>query len=397
MNGGGMMSMDSIKPIDPQLCTGGFSSPIKCAYYGGCPPGLVCDYKTSTCCPMLMALNEAKQHHSTSRRNYHHHPARYHQFSNYNSNNGNYLNTNSNGNNYFHRMQMMQRYPNYMTDNDMSQMRPRTRMSSYPCSNCEESQPYYSMSPMSSLGSANSIGSSLGSTVCPDGTQAAGGCVNGQCGFGFMCNQGLCCTNSSQTPRCLDGSQAIGACMQGRCGENYLCTTGKHLLPGYLLCPVGTTAIGPCVNGVCPVGYACINNQCCGPPSAANSSSLLTTCSQIDSNGPCLADNTCPDPGFNCDITNGWCCPNIAGDPVGPCIRGEGGVRLCPDGYACSGPEGGQCYRLETGTCAPQDQFGPCNPTEPKCPPGYTCQGGFCCADNATTYRRRKRSMLLAT
>lgn len=50
--------------------------------------------------------------------------------------------------------------------------------------------------------------------------------------------------------------------------------------------------------------------------------------------------------GFLCDMTNQWCCPNIVGDPVGPCIRGEGNTRLCPDGYACSGPEGGQCYRL---------------------------------------------------
>lgn len=55
--------------------------------------------------------------------------------------------------------------------------------------------------------------------VCPDGTQAAGACVNGLCGTGFTCNQGLCCADSSQTPRCLDGSQAIGACIQGSCGN----------------------------------------------------------------------------------------------------------------------------------------------------------------------------------
>lgn len=84
------------------------------------------------------------------------------------------------------------------------------------------------------------------------------------------------------------------------------------------------------VNSVCPVGYACINNQCCGPPSAANSINSLITCSQLDSNGPCLSDNTCPEPGFNCDLTNQWCCPNIVGDPIGPCIRGEGNTRLCP-------------------------------------------------------------------
>lgn len=67
--------------------------------------------------------------------------------------------------------------------------------------------------------------------VCPDGTQAAGACVNNQCGTGFICNQGLCCANSAQTPRCLDGSQAIGACIQGNCGTGYSCTTGNICCP----------------------------------------------------------------------------------------------------------------------------------------------------------------------
>jgi hypothetical protein len=96
-------------------------------------------------------------------------------------------------------------------------------------------------------------------------------------------------------------------------------------------------------------------------------------------------------------MNNNWCCPNISGDPVGPCIRGEGNARLCPDGYTCVGPDSGQCYKLETGTCAPEDQFGPCNPTNPQCPPGYTCIGGFCCANERTagaSYQRRKRSIL---
>lgn len=169
-------------------------------------------------------------------------------------------------------------------------------------------------------------------------------------------------------------------------------------------CPAGTTSIGPCVNGICPQGFSCVNDQCCGPPSLSNST--IITCPQTDSNGPCSADSTCPDPGFQCDVTNQWCCPNIAGDPVGPCIRGEGGARLCPDGmlsrsiilnvagYACSGADAGQCYRLDTGTCAAQDQFGPCSTTEPRCPNGYTCIGGFCCSDNAGNYWRRKRSFL---
>lgn len=107
-----------------ELCAGGFSSTIKCAY-GGCPPGLVCDYKTNLCCPMLLPIQENKHH---ARRNYHHyHPARFHQFQNY----GNYLPTNNNNNNnnymsnansYYPRMSFMHRYPNYMNniDNDIS-------------------------------------------------------------------------------------------------------------------------------------------------------------------------------------------------------------------------------------------------------------------------------------
>lgn len=54
------------------------------------------------------------------------------------------------------------------------------------------------------------------------------------CGTGFTCNQGLCCADSSQTPRCLDGSQAIGACIQGSCGTSYACTTGNICCPSTL-------------------------------------------------------------------------------------------------------------------------------------------------------------------
>lgn len=191
--------------------------------------------------------------------------------------------------------------------------------------------------------------------MCPDGTQAAGACVNNQCGTGFICNQGLCCANSAQTPRCLDGSQAIGACIQGNCGTGYSCTTGNICCPStincksytiyffnitfiqktvknnfpFTACPNGQTSIGQCVNGHCPIGFTCINNQCCGTAPASNG----VTCPREDSRGPCSTDNTCPEPGTECDTTNLWCCPRVQGDPVGPCIQGEGGHRLCPDGF----------------------------------------------------------------
>lgn len=71
----------------------------------------------------------------------------------------------------------------------------------------------------------------FGFLVCPDGTQAAGACVSGQCGAGFSCSNGLCCGSTSQTPKCLDGSEAIGACINCKCGTGYTCTTGNLCCP----------------------------------------------------------------------------------------------------------------------------------------------------------------------
>ncbi|CAD5215868.1 unnamed protein product [Bursaphelenchus okinawaensis] len=448
-------SMFDSPKLDTSVCIGGFTSSIKCGAYNNCPPGLLCEKGIKYCCPMMLPMETKTQrplfHHyrntptpyNNQQSSYYNGPSPMHSYGPLNS----YSGVSYNNINY---PRMMHRYNNYfsnMNEGLVSNYRPRSRAwSSYPCNSINDNcGGYYnnygnslsngyegisgSFGPMSSLGSTTSENAVEGcpqgndggscvqgrcdsgyqcnrnnvccqtevpATVCPDGTQAAGGCVNGQCGFGFTCNQGLCCTNTSQTPRCLDGSQAIGACIGGKCGDGYACTTGNICCPSNMNgCPAGTASIGPCVNGVCPNGFTCTNDQCCGPPNLANSTNTLIQCPQTDSNGPCSSEGTCADPGFQCDVTNQWCCPNIAGDPVGPCIRGEGGTRLCPDGYACSGADAGQCYRLDTGTCAPIDQYGPCSPTEPRCPNGYTCIGGFCCNDNAPpTYLRKKRSHL---
>uniref|UniRef100_A0A1I7SSX3 Ubiquitin-fold modifier-conjugating enzyme 1 n=1 Tax=Bursaphelenchus xylophilus TaxID=6326 RepID=A0A1I7SSX3_BURXY len=441
---------DSAKP-DTSMCIGGFTSSIRCGAYDNCPPGLLCEQGIKFCCPMILPV-ESKPTRRPLFHNYRNTATPYNSqpsFYNMPSTMSSYGPINSYSGlsyNNINYPRMMHRYNNYfnnMNEGLISNYRPRNRIwSSYPCNANTDNCGYYnnygtsngyegisgSFGPMSSLGTGtteNNVdgcaqGTEGGScvqgrcdsgyqcnrnnvccqtevpaTVCPDGTQAAGGCVNGQCGFGFTCNQGLCCTNTSQTPRCLDGSQAIGACIGGKCGDGYACTTGNICCPSNMNgCPAGTASIGPCVNGACPNGFSCVNDQCCGPPNLTNATNLLIQCSQADSSGPCSADGQCSDPGFQCDVTNQWCCPNIAGDPVGPCIRGEGGTRLCPDGYACSGPDAGQCYRLDTGTCAPVDQYGPCSQTEPRCPNGYTCIGGFCCSDNAPTYLRKKRSHL---
>ncbi|KAE9417230.1 hypothetical protein Angca_004422, partial [Angiostrongylus cantonensis] len=71
-----------------------------------------------------------------------------------------------------------------------------------------------------------------------------GGCVNGQCGAGYTCQNGLCCAGTTAGVRCLDGSEAVGACIpscQGDgcggvqityyCGSGYTCTTGNICCP----------------------------------------------------------------------------------------------------------------------------------------------------------------------
>lgn len=60
------------------------------------------------------------------------------------------------------------------------------------------------------------------------------------------------------------------------------------------------------------------------------------------------------------------------------------------------GPGLGQCYRLETNTCPPEEQFGPCAPTEPRCPQGFTCIGEFCCSDDGSNISRRAKRNLPA-
>nr|CAD2171792.1 unnamed protein product [Meloidogyne enterolobii] len=169
----------------------------------------------------------------------------------------------------------------------------------------------------------------------------------------------------------------------------------KYLLPFSIksfTCPPGQVSIGLAVNGRCPTGYTLVNGQCCG----TQSSQAQISCPQIDSSGPCDRNQQCSEPGYACDISNNWCCPQVFEneDPIGPCIEGEGGTRLCPEGYACVGDGEGECRRLDTGTCAPEEQLGPCGPNN-ECPAGYECIEGFCCridnggrSGNTRRYRR---------
>jgi len=59
--------------------------------------------------------------------------------------------------------------------------------------------------------------------------------------------------------------------------------------------------------GRCPTGYTLVNGQCCG----TQSSQAQISCPQIDSSGPCDRNQQCSEPGYACDISNNWCCPQV--------------------------------------------------------------------------------------
>ncbi|KAL3078657.1 hypothetical protein niasHT_033016 [Heterodera trifolii] len=353
-------------------CSSGFHSPIRCGGTSGgeCPVGLICELATRFCCPF--PPKKQKQRKSIISTN------------SGGGIGGGVVGTTATGN-----------WAQSLVPNGAKVVRRRTALRRHgrfernacpgglpalgPCIGGRCAAPAICASPSNVCCAQSSVPTAIPATVCPDGTQAAGACVNGQCGAGFTCNQGLCCTNSSQTPRCLDGSQSIGACIQGRCGTGYTCTTGNICCPSQLnLCPPGQTSVGQAVNGRCPAGYTNFNGQCCGPQSAQSQ----VSCSVEDSFGRCDSNQQCAEPGYACDVANNWCCPQVIGDAIGPCIQGEGGNRLCPEGYACVGEGEGQCFRLDTGTCAPEEQSGPCAP-DGTCPPGYECIEGFCCQTDA--------------
>lgn len=203
--------------------------------------------------------------------------------------------------------------------------------------------------------------------VCPDGTQAAGGCVNGLCGTGYTCSNGLCCAGTSTTVKCLDGSDAVGACIpscQGDgcggvqvsyyCGSGYTCTTGNICCP-INSCPNGGEPLGPTINGLCPTGYTVQGNLCCSATCADGSA------------GTASVNGVCPT-GFT--LTNGVCCASAltCSDEIsiGPCT-GTGYNGGCPVGYSCDSNAVNCCPVVDytTESC----QVGPA--IDGLCPPGY--------------------------
>uniref|UniRef100_A0A183BJQ0 CC domain-containing protein n=1 Tax=Globodera pallida TaxID=36090 RepID=A0A183BJQ0_GLOPA len=180
---------------------------------------------------------------------------------------------------------------------------------------------------------------------------------------------------------CPTGAPALGPCAPGFCVAPMQCAGALCCAPPAVVppppppvaygCPGGMPALGPCIGGRC----ASPGTLCASPSNVCCAQSVPTA---IPATGRCDNNQQCAEPGYACDVANNWCCPQVIGDAIGPCIQGEGGNRLCPEGYACVGEGEGQCFRLDTGTCAPEEQSGPCAP-DGSCPPGYECIEGFCC------------------
>lgn len=191
--------------------------------------------------------------------------------------------------------------------------------------------------------------------------------MNGQCGTGYTCSNGLCCAGTSTTVKCLDGSDAVGACIPSctgdgcggvqvsyYCGSGYTCTTGNICCP-INSCPNGGEVLGPTINGLCPTGYTVQGNLCCSATCTDGSTGLPSV------NGVCID-------GYS--LTNGVCCPASVTCTdeisIGPCT-GTGFNGGCPAGYACDSNQVNCCpvVRYTDESC----QVGPA--IDGLCPPGY--------------------------
>ena len=98
----------------------------------------------------------------------------------------------------------------------------------------------------------------------------------------------------------------------------------SYIIKYITVCPAGQVSIGKCVNDQCPDGYTCVgtfpNNYCCGAEDTV-------TCDSVDAVGPCVG-GICPD-GYVCDTSQSQCCPDVIGEPAGPCLPPD---NACPTG-----------------------------------------------------------------
>ncbi|CAA81588.3 Chitin binding domain (ChtBD2) containing chtb-1 [Caenorhabditis elegans] len=89
------------------------------------------------------------------------------------------------------------------------------------------------------------------SSSCSDGSLSSGPCMNGLCGIGLECQNGKCCSPSSNKPagllqsKCPSGDTAVSGCFpNGSCGTGYECVSSLNLC-----CPPGQPQTFPSFPG----------------------------------------------------------------------------------------------------------------------------------------------------
>uniref|UniRef100_A0A7I4YCU4 CC domain-containing protein n=1 Tax=Haemonchus contortus TaxID=6289 RepID=A0A7I4YCU4_HAECO len=103
---------------------------------------------------------------------------------------------------------------------------------------------------------------------CSDGSKPAGGCINGLCGVGHECQNGLCCPpvqqqGSNLKSMCPNGELAVSGCFSnGRCGAEFECVSSI----GLCCPPGGNDIIAPSSqHTIRPIGGRCLSDvECVG-------------------------------------------------------------------------------------------------------------------------------------
>ncbi|XGW16391.1 hypothetical protein V3C99_001676 [Haemonchus contortus] len=101
---------------------------------------------------------------------------------------------------------------------------------------------------------------------CSDGSKPAGGCINGLCGVGHECQNGLCCPpvqqqGSNLKSMCPNGELAVSGCFSnGRCGAEFECVSSI----GLCCPPGGNDIIAPSSqHTIRPIGGRCLSDAEC--------------------------------------------------------------------------------------------------------------------------------------
>ncbi|WKX98463.1 hypothetical protein Q1695_013834 [Nippostrongylus brasiliensis] len=113
--------------------------------------------------------------------------------------------------------------------------------------------------------------------TCGDGSAPAGACLNGMCGVGLECQNGLCCPppptpvvrggSSNLRSMCPNGDLAVSGCFaSGHCGSGFECVTSINLCcspGGNNVAPQPPPAAIVSQNTIRPIGARCFSDTEC--------------------------------------------------------------------------------------------------------------------------------------